>query len=253
MKISYLLASNKQPKHIKRVVDQLYRLPDHDFEVIVCSSSSSNYQCDNALVCCIQDDEGAASSVRAFNKAYKHSSGDIIVVCVDDHDIPQNIVELPSFFMSDKIQQLKFKSANLTHILGGPGKLYFLKEDRRQMNTIWWDINSVFPPDVKNIRPYNVFHFPALLRDTIETYMDGVIFNESFIHHYCDSWLGFYEEKINGFRECKELGPNHIWFKVVKNVNELVASTQHDLHDKEVMRRLIELSDQDISYNTKVY
>jgi glycosyltransferase involved in cell wall biosynthesis len=247
MKISYLLASNKNPQYIKNVVDNIYDLPDHNFEVIICSKS--NYQDGRAL--CLQDDEGA-SSVCAFNKAYKYSDGDIIVICVDDHQIPHNIIELPDFFMSDQIQQLKFKAANLTHILGGPGKLYYFKEDQRQMDTVWWDLHSVFSPDVKNLRPYNVFHFPALLRDTIETYMDGVIFNESFIHHYCDSWLGFYEEKINGQRECKDLGPNHIWFKVIKRVNLSQVSNQHDAHDKEMMRKLIELSDQDISYNTKV-
>jgi hypothetical protein len=247
MKISYLLASNKNPEHVKNVIDNIYNLPKHDFEVIVCTKG--NYQDDRAL--CLEDDEGT-SSVHAFNKAYRYSDGDIIIICVDDHKIPDNILELPDFFMSDKIQQLKFKVANLTHNMGGPGKLYFLKEEQKQMNTVWWGLHQVFPPEVKNIRPYNVFHFPAILRETIETYMDGVIFNESFIHHYCDSWLGFYEEKINGYRECRDLGPNNIWFRVINKVNLSKVSNHYDAHDKEMMKKLIELSDQDISYNTKV-
>jgi glycosyltransferase involved in cell wall biosynthesis len=262
MKISYLLASNKGNEAIKNVVDNIFQLQSHDFEVIICSTS--NYQDDRAI--CLKDDEGG-SSVAAFNKAYKHSDGDIVITCVDDHIIPENIIQLPDFFRRDDIKKLKFKIANLTNILGGPGKLYYLNnplarnafcpphnpgEDERQLDTVWWDLDSVFPPNTKNLRPYNVFHFAAILRETVEAYMNGVIFNESFIHHYCDSWLGFYEEKINGYRECKDLGPNDIWFQVIEEVNRSGLGGHHDGHDKNVMKKLIEISHQDIYYNTKV-
>jgi hypothetical protein len=247
MKISYLLASNKKDYTKRGVVDNIYNLDDHDFEIIICSNN--NYQDSRAI--CLQDN-GGQSSVSAFNKAYKHSSGDIIVICVDDHKIPQNIVKLPYFFMSDKIKKLKLKIANLTHNLGGPGKLYYLKEEKKQLDFVWWDLNSTFSPSLKNIRPYNIYHFPAILKESIEIYMGGVIFNESFKHHYCDHWIGFYEEKINGLRDCKDIGPDDIWYEVIKNINILSCDVSNDNHDKNIMKKLIELSDNDIKYNMKV-
>lgn len=48
MKISYLIASNRDHNIIKQVVDNIYNLDKHDFEVIICSTT--NYQ-DSRAIC----------------------------------------------------------------------------------------------------------------------------------------------------------------------------------------------------------
>ena len=39
---------------------------------------------------------------------------------------------------------------------------------------------------------YCILGWPSGRRDTVENYLDGVIFNESFKHVYADNWLSYY-------------------------------------------------------------
>jgi hypothetical protein len=249
MKLSYLIASSHGIDSALNVINDIYELPSHDFEIICCSP----YHIDDRRCLSLIDEK--KGSVSAFNKCYKNSAGDYIVLCVDDHRLPKNILEVLDFFNSNEVSKLKLKIANLTYTMGGPGKLYWNKIDSKSQpsDKVLWPMDTVFHDGIKNTRPYNVFHFPAFERIGVIKYLDDVIFNESFIHHYVDHWLGFYEEKINGLRECKVLGPNEIFFKEIPDINSIKIFSDNDRYDLDIFQKLIHISDiETTTYNTKL-
>lgn len=77
--------------------------------------------------------------------------------------------------------------------------------------------------------PY-IIRYPFFLRDTIDNYLDGVIFAESFVHHYCDNWLGTYctliEKRIFEDPDFKMATLPHTSIK------------ENDSHDKMVYEKL---------------
>jgi hypothetical protein len=249
MKISYLVISGHGPYAANQVINQICLLPSHNFEIIV----STNYCFDDKRAICVRD--SGSGSVAAINNAYKYSNGDCIIICIDDQFIPTNILDIIDFFESDSIKKnLKLQVANLSRVMGGPGKYSWNKENickPLESHHRWildWEIN------IENInrRPYNVYHFPAMMRDSIEKYMDGVIFNSSFKHHYCDHWFGYYEELINGYRECAEHGPQKIFFRENSPIHLSLITNRDDSYDHQIFKSLVELSNTNISYNHKV-
>lgn len=250
MKISYLISSIHGEASVKTVVEDIYNLPSHDFEIIVCSP----FEVKDSRVKWVKDDK-ANGSVYGYNKSYLASSGDCIVACVDDHHLPNNFLETIDFLESEVVKKLKLKIANLTFGMGGPGKIYYVKNDatKQPAKNILWPLEQIFPPNFPNRRPFNVFHFPVLMRESIEKYMGNVIFNESFNHHYPDSWLGFYEELINGERPSEELGPKNVFFKEIRSINIQRPNTSFDKKDKAKFLKLVEISNhKDLQYNIKI-
>jgi hypothetical protein len=248
MRISYLISSIHGESAVSTVTEEIYNLPSHNFEIVVCSP----FEIKDSRVKWVKDDK-ANGSVYSYNTAYKASNGDCLVAVTDDHHVPKNFLETIDFLESEIVNKLKLKIANLTFGMGGPGKIYYIKNDgtKQPAKNILWPLNQIFPPNFPNGRPFNVFHFPVLMRESIEKYMGNVIFNELFKHHYPDSWLGFYEELINGERPSEELGPKNVFFEAIPSINSQKSNSNFDAEDKATFLKLVEKSDsKDLQYNT---
>ena len=250
MKLSYLIASIHGEAAVKTVVEDIYSLPKHEFEIIVCSPSLIK---DNRVKW-IEDDK-PNGCVYAYNKAYSISQGDCLVVTTDEHHIPINFLETVDFLESDIVKNLKLKIANLTFGMGGPGKLYYIKNDtsKQPASNPLWPLEQVIATNFPNRRPFNVFHYPVIMRESVVKYMSDKIFNESFVHHYPDSWMGFYEEMINGDRPCEELGPKNVYLTDIPSVNQQNGNSKFDSKDKNTFLELVKLSNSaNFNYNTKI-
>lgn len=250
MKLSYLISSIHGEQAIATVVKDIYALPKHDFEIVVCAP----YPIRDSRLQYVHDDK-ANGSVYAYNKAYLASKGECIVICTDENHIPINFLETIDFLESPVVQKLKLKIANLTYAMGGPGKNYYIKNDKTKQpaENILWSLNHVVPNGHPNRRPFNVFHYAAIMRESIEKYMENKPLNESFIHHYPDHWLGFFEEMINGERYCGDLGPKNVFFEVIQEINMQKCNNEFDEKDKNTFLDLIRISNlETTSYNTKV-
>ena len=250
MKLSYLIASIHGETAVKTIIEDIYALPKHEFEIIVCSPSLIK----DSRAKWVEDDK-LNGCVYAYNKAYSISQGDCLVVATDENHIPINFLETIDFLESDIVKNLKLKIANLTYGMGGPGKLYYIKNDKTNQpaKNILWPLHGIIPEGFPNCRPFNVFHYPVIMRESVVKYMSNKIFNESFIHHYPDSWMGFYEEMINGDRSCEELGPKNVYLTAIEEINQQNPNSKFDSKDKNTFLELVKLSNsENFNYNTKI-
>ena len=134
--------------------------------------------------------------------------------------------------------------------LGGPGKNLFYKDAQEWKGNVW-DLGPMVSATnyIKQYRQsFNVINFPVLFRESIEQYLDGVIWNSSFRHHLVDSWLGLYAEHIN---ENDNLGPKDIFFHANPNSGQATGRAD-DTHDIKVWEWLLNNFHPEISYNVEV-
>lgn len=241
-KLSYIIASHKSAAALENTICSIEKIIDKDDEIIVCSKNKSRESSNIKWV----EDEKNNGSVYAFNKAYKTSQNDFVVVIPDDHIVTDEFSKIKSYFDTEDFQSLKLKACNITHTLGGPGKNCYNKKTKKYSG-ITWPINPI--DGIKNSRPYNVWHFFAIERQSVEKYMDDVIFNTCFSHHWVDHWLGFYEEKINGCRPTEKLGPD-VYLKCCRHFEDEISVFKYDNHDEGIFKNLVSLSSySNISYN----
>lgn len=255
MKFSFLIASNKSSTALNSTIKSIKKLKDDDLEILVCSKDKIE---ESHNVKWVKDDRNTGS-VYAFNKAYSESQNKYIVIIPDDHHVTNDFLKINNYLESDEFRVLKFKICNLTFQMGGPEKIYYDKKQKKHSGDLW---PKKYNPllQVKNARPYNIFHFFAIERSSVEKYMENVIFNTSFRHHYVDHWLGFYEEIINGNRPTEKLGPEIYLEKEPKfdlnpilTRNEAFEKIIFDEFDKIIFKKLVSISNRsDITYNFQV-
>jgi len=89
-----------------------------------------------------------------------------------------------------------------------------------------------------------IIRWPCFYRGTIEKYLDGVIFNESFKHHYVDNWLGTFCDIIG-----KSVAEDRQF--LIKNIPHH-SLTKHDKHDKHIYELLCNSAREKLSYNLSV-
>ena len=165
-------------------------------------------------------------TVTAYNMLYRTSVGDCIIGLTDDISLNGNIFNVYDELKSD-FKNSRFKLTTLLSQFG----------------------NTILPRELGCNPKGFIAHYPCILRETIENELCGVMQNEMFIHHCVDNWLGHYiyesGEILASSKSC------HITYLNEVKLNRSLTNSDHDEHDREVMRRLVDVmkNNANISYN----
>ncbi len=247
--ISYLLATNK-PYSCASVNINIIKSLGTNYELIIVSSDKSFAKHEDANT--KFDFEEGTSSVQAYNQAYSKSQGDWIVIVTDDLILPLDFKRIYDYFESDAVMKQKIKIGNLTKHMGGPGHDIWFKntqtynEDNND-SVVHWSLSDYFPNNIG--KPFHIVHVPVLKRESIINYLDNVIFNESFTHHHCDAWLGYYTEQINS---SPPSWPKDLWVNVNNQFNNLNTNNSSEPYGKDIMLKLVLAFSQKINYNHRI-
>lgn len=177
-KISFIIAS-KRPyeQYAKNFVDNLCN-SNHskNFEIVICHPNIID---DNRIIY-VEDDKRIGSSY-AYNKAFEHSTGDYISVCIDDGILLGDIFSVIDFLESDLFSNRKFK---ITTLAGGLTDELTRPEPQPTYPEYLIKTNNytTFPTNC------NVACFPIVKRETIEKYLGSLWHPRIKIAH--DWWLG---------------------------------------------------------------
>lgn len=246
MKFSYIIPTAKPNFCSENVIEGILKLPTHEFEIILISTGEDSFN--NIPNFKFIKDTKKTGSVSAINEGYKQSSGDIIIITPDDHTVPENFLDIKNYLNSKEFNSKKIKLGNLCEWMGGPGKDVFYKK-LKKLTSGEWHVNTAYPKDHTNQIPYQIIAFPVLEKATVENELNGVIFNECFLHHYPDHWLGAYSEYIN---KEDDIGPKDVFMTCVQNHNDLQTNFKTDPYDKEVFLKLMNRMKDGINYNCKI-
>lgn len=247
MKISYIIPTIKPEYCANYVIHNIEHLPKHDFEIILISPNPSKFSGKNIISLF---DDTIAGAVYSFNKGYKVSTGDIIVPFCDDQELCPNFLDIFNYIETPEFQNKKIKLCNLAERMGGPGKDSYHKLEAIKEIKNPWPLDSIFPQNHPNKRPYTTYFFPLIMRESIEKYMDGVIYNDCFVQGWNDHWIGYYSDILNND---SEMGPKNIYSKTIDSFNNIKspAIAFHN-QDRDVFFKLVELSSHGIKYNHKI-
>tara|TARA_Y100000592_G_scaffold98342_1_gene171210 strand:- start:4198 stop:4875 length:678 start_codon:yes stop_codon:yes gene_type:complete len=200
---------------------------DYSYEILI--ASPKKISCENNIEYKIFEDTG--SSVSCYNNLYKNSTGKFIV-CLTG-------VTLPPANINDLIKKMEIEYNNGTDfIIKSP-----CDENNHSFVIPRWARYAAGLSGRGKNAP-QIIRYPLFLRDTIDKYLDGVIFAESFIHHYCDNWLGTYCALI-GKKVCEETE-----FKITNLPHESIK--KNDFYDKIVYENLCKNFAKHKKYNIKV-
>lgn len=239
-KISYIIPSNK-PKHcLENLISSIHSLDKHDMEIIVIGTEDPQITSTKFL-----SDDGVAGCVYSYNKGVKNSSGSIVSLLCDDVTVAPNFLNNISHLKSrEKEDRIPF--SNACHWVGGPGHGIYIRNEKRYGD---YALSHITSNNIQNLRAYNTINFPFLYRRSIEEYFGGVVFNESFSHHYVDSWMGFFIEMIN---QNSYAGPTDDSFVSINQDYNLITppNYERDEREKQIFLKLIEKSSS--YYNEKI-
>ena len=178
----------------------------YSYELIVCSDVEQA-GCDIFI-----PDTG--TSVSAFNKMLEMSSGDY-VIC-----LPGVVYALPNLFCVVDI--LKEKERR--------GEKLIVTSSSTDGQYCWIPVWAAEAAEL-SWRP-QIIRFPAFSRKTIDEHFDGVIFAESFKHHWVDNWLGTY---------CALIGET-VTESGIQNLVTVPHTSiiKYDNHDEQIYKKLCE-------------
>ena len=215
--ISFILPTNRDfGQFSKKVIDNINSLNFYDktHEIIVVSKTEITG--DNVVY--VRESEQASGCVDAYNKGYKVSTGDYIFLCSDDHYFDTNCPLVIEVLKSRLFAERKYKIVCLPTNKHGPCNL----------------------PDYTNCDGI-IARYPVFERETVESHLQGYIYNPSFKHHYPDNWLGYWLQRQG--EPAIEINK----FDMLTFSNS--CDKLHDEHDETVFRHLID----DYHTNSKKY
>jgi len=166
------------------------------------------------------------TSVKNYNEGVRQSKGDIILVTADDHFLLEDPTPI---FKSETESPYNINKSSLLAVKG------FLQSKVEQWVYPW--------------EKYFVIPFPMFDRGVLDI-TDGVIFNESFKHHWVDHWLGYFFTKKYGTSLIVDPG----LFMKLKRPEVDTTNSNNDEHDIKILRKLTDYfkGDRGMSYNTLV-
>jgi glycosyltransferase involved in cell wall biosynthesis len=234
MKISYVLATEKPRFCAETVLKSILDLPSHNKEIILVSSNTEF--ADNKEVKFVLDDK-RSGGVHAYNKGYEHANGDWVVNVLDDNSLPENFLDTFKETESEDFKKLTIHVGQLIPQFWGPGHQTWHKTVSPQgyTNEPLYPLHEAIPIDDKYQIPYQSLNVPVILREDVFKYLDGVCWNTSFKHHYCDHWLGVYAEYING---CMSFWPKSVWIKQHCDFDRMQSFNHNDRYDIDVLNKL---------------
>ena len=225
MDVSFLIVSLDD---CSRQVSFLNKIKiDYSCEILIASPKKISYK--SSIQYKLYKDTG--SSVSCYNNLYKKSSGRFIVCLTGVTLPPNNINDLI------KKMEIDYTKGN-DFIIESP-----CDENGYSFVIPRWARYAAGLSGRGRNAP-QIMRYPCFLRDTIDKYLDGVIFAESFIHHYCDNWLGTYCALIG-----KKVSED-TEFKITNLPHESVK--KNDFYDKIVYEKLCKSFAKHKKYNIKV-
>jgi glycosyltransferase involved in cell wall biosynthesis len=244
MKISYLLPTIKPNRFALDIINDIKKLPKHNHEIVLISPDLSWSQ--NSDVKFVHEKE-KAGTVKATNEAYKNSSGDFIVCLVDDHRFDNNFLDFLKYAFSEEVSKNKIRVGNSCVTFGRYGDVSFHKPTRTFSN--FHPTTLVVPQEIP-CKPYSIVCFPMVFKEDVEKHMNGVIFNESFMSFYADSWMGYFVEHHNN--RCVNW-PVDVWVNVQPCNNQYVSNKEKEPEDHLTFLKLIKKFNEnpDLPYNFK--
>jgi len=209
MKISYLFPTIKPKEFGLQIIEDIKRLPSHDYEIVLISPDQS-WEGNPDIKFVHEKERGG--TVKAINTAYKNSSGDFVIYQGDDHRFGNNFLDLVDSAISEEVSKDKIRLGNGCVVFGRYGARCYNKPTKITEEKIH-PVTLVVPEEIP-CKPYSLVCFPMIFREDVERHMDGVIFNESFNSHYHDSWMGVYAD----FHNKKHVDwPSDVWVEVQEN------------------------------------
>lgn len=199
------------------VIDLINSYPNRglSYEIIVCSDDTTKNLPNVKYV------PDPHTSVTAFNHCYSLSEGGFVFVFPGTVIPPSNM-----FDMVDFLDNAEYKVSSFSDDFG----------------------RSCLAPDWSasmfglSFRP-QILRFPVFHKNFINNYLDGVIFNESFKHHWVDNWLSIFCGRfVSGISE-----NNNFRIKTIPHT----SITSHDDHDLFVFKTLLETKPSNYNYRIK--
>jgi len=246
MKISYLFPTIKPKQFGLTIIEDIKKLPSHDYEIILVSPDES--WAENPDIKYVKENE-KNGTVKATNLAYKNASGDFVICQTDDHRFSSNFLDFIKAATSEEVSKDKIRLGNACVILGRYGSKCYYKPTKTLETKI--HPTSLVVPETISCKPYSIACFPMVFKEDVERHMQGVIFNESFHSFYADSWIGMFVENQNK----KEIDwPKDVWVEVQRNNFSHVANKEKQEKDHSTFLKLISKlnQDPDAPYNFSV-
>lgn len=230
MDISVLLSSNHSREKIEHIVDLINSRNSlgYSYEIVVCSPHEIIKPNVKKII-----NTTKQGSVEGYNSCYSNSVGKYII-SITDHLIPPDNFFTFVQLMNDKLESHKIKITSLT----SGNRAACALSNQFTFAAKYAQINQDMPGII--------CRFPCGERESFEKYLDGVFFNTSFIHHYCDNWLGMYLSlKDKPSIEISEI----CYDNIPHNFN-----STYDVHDLNVIIKLLDKYKEDptISYNHQI-
>jgi hypothetical protein len=186
MDISFLIVNGENYDVLcKKVVDNIIdtttnHYKKYSFEIIISSFEQIK---DDRIINIIDTNKKYGNTVKCYNEMYKASKGKYIFILNDDHKLSDGCLDAIELLKSNIFNNRKLKIT----AIGAPLNLNKLTATRIP------PIENIYNEPTEMIMGYPVFD-----RETVENYLQGVIFNQSFLHHYADNFLPFFISKIDG-------------------------------------------------------
>tara|TARA_A100001201_G_scaffold22296_2_gene25088 strand:- start:548 stop:1237 length:690 start_codon:yes stop_codon:yes gene_type:complete len=144
-----------------------------DFEIIICSKQKLNFSSPKVRV--IAEDIDNIGSNKPINQCFSESQGEYFLVTCDDLLMNPNAMGIPEFIESEVFSERKYKICSIGY---------------NSFHNHYVPYQPVGETDENMLIP--ILSFPAGSRNTVETLLDGVVFNELYKHVAGDNWLSWY-------------------------------------------------------------
>jgi len=226
MDVSILVACLGDYSPIIEAIDKCNT--DYTYEICVCSDIRVPKYAHDFRIHFFQDQ---GTSVKSYNTMFKYSTGQY-VICVGGSIIPpENMFDLVDEL---KRQEQAGKKMAITAMRAHDGGARI---------PVWAaEMAGMVINDRSTPRP-NVLRWPAFSRKTVNEYLDGVVFNQYFKHHWVDNWIGafcFFQNE-----------PKQESMKVLVDDKEKKHKpiSKHDDHDLKVFEGLLKKYKEKQTYN----
>ena len=250
MKMSYIITTIRPFKFAHRMINSIFNLAPHDYEIIISSPNDYSEECGQLKNTKFLLDNKQIGSVYANNMSIKESNGDWLFFLPDDFQLVStttttnnpshvnpgkvkfDIHRFIDYVNSDDMQRKTFQMITLADRMGN-------QIDKE---------NYVSPISEK----YCVMHFPCVSRETIFNKLNGVIFNHRFKHAYVDHWLGYYASQFDEYEPY-----NYSLFEgsynslIELSFNHNIRNHTNDNHDYSSLKYIYEMfkENKNIGYN----
>jgi len=209
--ISFLMITNrpfelyakKTCNFIRDAIDLF--IPKYSYEIVIVSPHEIKPDGDDVKI--VVDPENIdGRGAAAYNLGYKHTSGRFISIMNDDRVVEPKILRVISLLDGPYFRNRKYKVTSLgassvpqiscleEHMLWNcyctrsvPNLKYPPQHDGLQLSAELSKIKYLEFP-----HRYTIFGYPVFEKETIDNYLDGVVFNPRFKHHYADNWLPYW-------------------------------------------------------------